>query len=431
VQKTGENSLDELEAATLMETDPERDIAVSLLTGGGDRPYAFGLATELMSKGVALDIIGSDELDSPEFHGKPGVNFLNLRGSQSSGARFLTKIKRVFVYYARLMRYAAAAKPGIFHILWNNKFELFDRTLLILYYRIFGKRIVLTVHNVNAKRRDGAETWLNRLTLSLQYRQADHIFVHTEEMKRELDDEFGIDATRVSVIPFGINNDIPNTSLTPAEAKERLGIRKHEKVILFFGNILPYKGLEYLVTSFQQIAGLEGEYRLIIAGRVTRCEDYWAGIRERIDQHVEQGRVLLRAEFIPDEETELYFKAADVLVLPYKRIYQSGVLFLAYGFGLPVLAADVGSLKDDIIEGKTGFLFRPEDPVDLAKTITRYFQSELFANLSTHRRHIRDYVMQQHSWDIAGRATMRVYSGLQKEHCSGEVRKATAMGKVL
>ena len=83
--------------------------------------------------------------------------------------------------------------------------------------------------------------------------------------------------------------------------------------------------------------------------------------------------MLLRAEYIPDEETELYFKAADVLVLPYRHIYQSGVLFLGYSFGLPVLAADVGTLKDEIIEGKTGFVFRPEDPVDLASAIERYF----------------------------------------------------------
>ena len=128
--------------------------------------------------------------------------------------------------------------------------------------------------------------------------------------------------------------------------------------------------------------------------------------------------MLLRANFIPDEETELYFKAADVLVLPYRRIDQSGVIFLGYGFGVPVLAADVGSLKDDIVEGKTGFLFRPEDPIDLAKTIVRYFESKLFANLSTRRQDIRDYVKRQHSWDIAGRATMGVYRSLQESTVS-------------
>ena len=135
-------------------------------------------------KGAALDLIGSDELDCPEFRGKPGVNFLNLRGNQRPDASFVRKVSRVSMYYAKLIRYAATAKPRIFHILWNNKFELFDRTLLMLYYRLLGKRIVLTAHNVNAGRRDSNDTRLNRLTLRIQYRLADHIFVHTEKMKQ-------------------------------------------------------------------------------------------------------------------------------------------------------------------------------------------------------------------------------------------------------
>ena len=87
-----------------------------------------------------------------------------------------------------------------------------------------------------------------------------------------------------------------------------------------------------------------------------------------------------RIEYIPDEETELFFKAADVLILPYTHVFQSGVLFLGYSFGLPAIAADVGNLKEEIIEGETGFVFKPQDSSDLAKTI-RYFNSELFRNL--------------------------------------------------
>src|SRR5580704_4327466 len=114
-------------------------IAVSLLTGGGDRPYVFGLATELISKGATVDLIGSDELDLPEFHGKLRLNFLNLRGNQRRDAGLLEKVARIFKYYAKLIHYAATAKPRIFHILWNNKFEIFDRTLLMLFYRLMGK----------------------------------------------------------------------------------------------------------------------------------------------------------------------------------------------------------------------------------------------------------------------------------------------------
>jgi glycosyltransferase involved in cell wall biosynthesis len=385
---------------------------VALLTGGGDKPYVFGLTSALTSRGTALDLIGSNELDGSEFRRQPGVNFLNLRGDQRPDVSFPRKLFRVLMYYARLIRYAATAEPRIFHILWNNKFEALDRTLLMLYYKFLRKKIVLTVHNVNAGKRDSNDTRLNRLTLRIQYRLADHHFVHTEKMKRELIEEFGVPGDRVTVIPFGINNAVPNTRLTTGDARQRLGIRKGERTILFFGRIRPSKGLEDLVAAFQKLLARRDDYRLIIAGSPERYERYWGTIREAFREDGETGRVLLRAGFIPDDETELYFKAADVLVLPYKHIYQSGVLFLAHSFGLPVLASDVGSLKDDIVEGKTGFVFSPEDPVDLARTIERYFASDLFADLDSRRQEIRDYATEGHSWDLVGQVTRDVYTRL-------------------
>lgn len=400
-----------------MTTSPaSHQIAVALLTGGGDRPYAFGLATELVAKEVALDLIGSDDLNCPDLQGRAGVKFLNLRGSQRPDVGFASKVIRLSLYYAKLIRYAATAKAKIFHILWNNKFEFFDRTLLMLYYFILGKKTVLTVHNVNAEKRDSRDTLFNRLTLRIQYKLANHIFVHTEKMKSELADEYGVPGAKITVIPFGINNAAPNTRLLPGAARRRLGILGHEKVILFFGNIAPYKGLEYLINAFQQVSARDQNYRLIIGGRPKNCETYWKAIQNSIQQDLHRGRVVLRAEFIPDDETEVYFKAADVLVLPYKHIYQSGVLFLGYSFGLPVLAADVGSLREEIIEGKTGFVFRPEDPNDLARAIDRYFESDLFANLHRRRKEIRDYATGRHSWDLVGHATLRVYEGLLRMH---------------
>jgi D-inositol-3-phosphate glycosyltransferase len=390
----------------------DHKIAIALLTGGADRPYAFGLATELMSKGAVLDLIGSDELDDPAFHGKPGVTFLNLRRSQRTDASFLRKIFRVLMYYARLIRYASTAYPKVFHILWNNKFALFDRTALMLYYRLLGKKIVLTVHNVNADRRDSKDTQLNRLTLRIQYRLTHHIFVHTEKMELELIKEFGVQRERVTVIPFGINNAVPNTHLTPARAKQRLGIRGDKKTLLFFGNIKPYKGLECLITTFQQLLPEREDYRLIIAGRPDSREEYWRTIRETIGDDVRETKIILKADFIPDDETEVYFKAGDLLVLPYRHIYQSGVLLLGYSFGLPVVAADVGCLKDEIVEGKTGYVFKPEDPADLARAIKQYFASDLYADLSSRRQEIRDYAAKRHSWATVGQITTCVYATL-------------------
>jgi len=118
----------------------------------------------------------------------------------------------------------------------------------------------------------------------------------------------------------------------------------------------------------------------------------------------------------------VYFKAADLLMLPYTHIYQSGVLFLGYSFGLPVVATDVGALREEIIEGRTGFICRPEDSVDLARAIETYFSSDLYKDLNNRRQEIRKYALERHSWDVVGQLTGNVYAkllgdGLLSERC--------------
>jgi glycosyltransferase involved in cell wall biosynthesis len=336
-----------------------------------------------------------------------------MRGSQRQNISLAKKAWNLLSYYARLMRYAANAKPKIFHILWNNKFEYFDRTLLMLYYKLQGKKIVFTAHNVNQARRDSNDSLLNRLTLRIQYGLVDHIFVHTQKMKSELLQDFGVRDRAVTVIPFGINNSLPDTDLTPAQAKQRLGLGDGEKAILFMGRIRPYKGLEFLLGAFQLLKSSCADYRLIIAGEQKKgSEDYADEIRRTIDREFDPGEVILRTQFIPDEEMEHYLKAADVLVLPYKEIFQSGALFLGYSFGLPVVATDVGSFREDIIEGKTGFLCRSADSADLAKTLETYFESDLYRDLPRRRPEIREYAHAQYSWDSVGELTRRAYAGL-------------------
>lgn len=382
---------------------------VALLTGGGDRPYALGLAFSLIAEGVPFDFVGSDELSCPDLERAPMVRVLNLRGDVSSGASYWSKVIRIAVYYLRLLRYAAGSDAGVFHILWNNKFEFFDRTMLQLYYRLLGKRIVHTVHNVNIRKRDGNDSALNRWSLWLQYRMAHHLFVHTERMKQELVEDFGVAPCKVTRIPFGINDTLPRTSMGRDEARARLGLESSDRAMLFFGNIAPYKGLEYLIEALALSRREIPECRLIIAGRKKGAEGYWAKIERRMDELGIRDRVTPRIEFIPDAEAEVYFKATDVLVLPYVHVFQSGVLFLGYAFGVSVIATDVGSLREDIIDGETGLVCRPRDADDLARAIKEYFGSEMFLSPAARADRIRQFAEDRYSWDKVGAACKAVY----------------------
>lgn len=385
---------------------------VGLLTGGDDKSYAVGLTMALVAENVAVDFIGSDAVDSPELHRTEFVNFLNLRGDQREDVSLQEKVRRIVKYYWRLLKYGALGQPLIFHILWNNKFELLDRIGLMLHYRLMGRKVVLTAHNVNAAKRDSRDSCLNRISLRIQYALARHIFVHTDRMKSELMTDFGVSPRKVTVIPFGINNAFPSSGMTSSEAKERLGL-SGEKTVLFFGQIAPYKGLEYLVGAMAELATGGAACHLMIAGKVKRgCTQYWDAIQAEIIRTGLKPRVSKSIHFIRDEDVELYFKAADVLIIPYVHIFQSGVPFLGYSFGLPVIAADVGSLKDDIVEGQTGFICRARDSADLAATIRRYFDSELYRDLARQRSAIREYANDRYSWSKVATMTTAVYSKL-------------------
>lgn len=390
------------------------DLEVALLTGGWDRPYVFGLTTALAKDGIAVDLIAGDDLAAEDFPDATALTVFRFKKTQKPGTGLAARVLRVLSYYLRLVGYAWNARPEIFHIIWNNGYDTFDRIVLMLYYRMLGKRVVLTAHNVNAGRRDASDTLLNRLTLRFQYHVSEHIFVHTERMKQELIEGFGTRPDAVTVIPFGINNSVPDTALTRAEARARLGIAPEEKALLFFGNIAPYKGLEYLVSAFQQVAAKSSNYRLIVAGRwkSERPDAYRERIQAAIGNDPTGRGMLLKFEYIPDAETEIYFKAADALVLPYTDIFQSGVLFLGYSFGLPALVADVGSLKNDVVEGETGFVFAPRNAADLARSIEQYFASELFHDLEARRSAIIAHTRATHSWDVVADVTRKVYLGL-------------------
>lgn len=398
-----------------MTNQKESGALISLLTGGRDRHYTLGFASALADNGQKLDFIGSDDLESEELRNSPRINVLNLRGEQSADAGLLKKVLRVLAYYVRLIRYAATTRTKIFHILWNNKIEFFDRTVLMAFYKIRGKKITLTAHNVNAGIRDGYDSFLNRLTLKFQYRLCERIFVHTNKMKAELVGEFNVPAGKIVLIPYGWNNMVPFTALTGPDARRRLGFSARDKVVLFYGHIAPYKGVEYLIEAFDKIAKEDPSVRLIIAGRPRGPEGYWTQLAASIAASGHSNRITQKIEFISEPDTEFYFKAADVLVLPYVYIFQSGVLFLAYSYGLPAIATDVGSLKEEVLVGQTGFICEPGNAMALAHCIQKYFQSDLYRNLEKRRPEIQDFVKEKHSWNQIANIIITAYSQIVRE----------------
>lgn len=152
------------------------------------------------------------------------------------------------------------------------------------------------------------------------------------------------------------------------EARRWLGIPPDKKLLLFFGFIRKYKGLDLLLQACKDLA--DKDILLVVAGEFYEDEAVYQAL---IDSLGIRDRVILKNDFIPNEEVKYYFSAADVVVQPYRNATQSGVTPLAYHFEKPMIVTNVGALPDYVPNGRTGIVTEPE-PAAIARAIEEFFR---------------------------------------------------------
>jgi glycosyltransferase involved in cell wall biosynthesis len=386
-------------------------VTVVLLTGGKDAHYVRGLVRQLVQQDIRLVVVGSSDMADVAGIDTGQVEFRDLIGDGDPDVPLSSKVVRLLRYYVRLVRFSARADATLFHILWFRKFPKLERVILSLYLKLLRKQLLFTAHNVDDDVRDGKPTVIGTLSLRLFYTIVDHIFVHTARSQAELVDRFHVPLQKVTILPFGTNDVVPVLDISRSDARQKLAMDKDRRVLLFFGNLAPYKGVEDLVGALGRLVAADPDLVLIVCGRPKdkSCAPYWSYVERLISDLGVTAHVRKEIRYVTDHEAALFFKAADVSILPYRRIYQSGVLALSYAQGLPVIVPDIGSMKDDVVQGETGFVFRTGDVDDLAKAIRSYFTSSLFAELDTRTQMIQKYGTERFSWPKNAELTVGVY----------------------
>jgi glycosyltransferase involved in cell wall biosynthesis len=255
----------------------------------------------------------------------------------------------------------------IFHW-WTPFFTPVYFTISFLSRYLTNTKILMICHNVMPHEKKKIDKILTKMV----YRNVDFFIVHSEEDLRNLRTLMpNAEAKRThhptyEFFKTGNKNDLH------LHSKEELNLNLNlkNKTILFFGFIREYKGLSYLIEAMPKVLEKQ-KVDLLIVG------EFWDDKEKYTDQIKQLGiekYVRIIDRYVPNEEVNLYFSIADVVVLPYISATQSGIIQIAFGFDKPVITTNVGGLPDVVKNGETGFIVPAGDANALSKAIVSYFE---------------------------------------------------------
>lgn len=339
----------------------EQPVSVAIIepVGGhvGFDRLDFGLARGLAVHGVQVSLYTSEETEvtGPE----PFQVKRYFRGIFGNGHKLLRALRFCRGLLHSLMTACFNGEKIVhFHFFHAS----FQEWLCVAAARFFRRKILISSHDVESF--TGTDS--NRIA-RIVYRHADGIIAHNKFIEHELCTKLGISPDRIDVIPLGnFMNDIQD-DISTEEARAKLGLMPAAPVLLFFGQIKTVKGLALLLNALPAIVESFPDLVLIIAGKVWK--DDFSKYQKIIDSLDLSPNVLCHIRFIPNEEVSTYFKAADLVVLPYEKIYQSAVLLMAMSLGRPVLVSDLEGMTETVKDGYNGFVFRCGDGEHLASRI--------------------------------------------------------------
>jgi glycosyltransferase involved in cell wall biosynthesis len=218
----------------------------------------------------------------------------------------------------------------------------------------------------------------DKLLTRFAFRFIDSYVVQSRAVERDLR-QWKTDPL-LSYLPHPVY-EIFGAETTRAAARARLraidpamDLADDERVLLFFGYVRDYKGLDVILDAMPAILA-SMPVRLLVVGEFYNNEQRY---RDQVARLGIGDAVVFHSDYVPNEEVGVYFSAADVLTLPYKSATQSGIIQIAYNFHRPVIATDVGGLGEVIVHGRTGAIVPPGRPDAIAAAVIDFFTHARF-----------------------------------------------------
>lgn len=364
---------------------------------GGMDYYDFGLCGGLAEAGVEVTLYTCDET-SP---GEPSAYAVALpyRGIYGKAPAWLRGLRYVAgsvraLADARLRRRARIAHFHFFHV---GPLELFNVTVAGL----LGLKVVVTAHDVQSFVERLSVPWM----VERAYRAADRVIAQSKVSEKEIKAVLRGSAEKLDVIPHGNYLHAVGDAPSREEARADLGLRAGGRVLLFFGQIKEVKGLDVLLRAMPGVIGAYPDATLVIAGK--EWKDDFARYERMMGELGIRDSCVAHVRYIPDAEVSRYYAAADAVVLPYRRIYQSGVLLMAMSYAKPVVVSDVAGMTEVVSDGDNGYVFGSGDARSLADKLVEAL-SDVEGLRRTGQRGLA-YVRENHDWERIGRRTAASY----------------------
>ena len=255
--------------------------------------------------------------------------------------------------------------PGdVLHVNWWTYFLAPVVLTLLSAAKLRPRPVMMTVHNVLGHESNPIDRLLTRLVFCF----ADHFIVHTRENRRQLIEVFGVPARRIAVVPYGPLDFYNDAHVSRGDARRRLDLADDERVLLHFGYIRDYKGLDVLLRALPQVADAVPNVKLVVAGTCWKGRSGWRKYQDIIDELDLAGRVKPDIGYVPSSMVKTYFSAADLVVLPYLHFEaQSGPGNIALAFGTPMVVTATGGLPDLVRDADA--VVPPGDADALARAI--------------------------------------------------------------
>ncbi len=394
---------------------------------GGMIHYAYQLCMALSKAGAQVTLVTSHEYEMENFpHDFVVKKQMKLWSPTEStqtgttsgwvgsaarklyrGTRRAIRGIRLVVEWIRLVNYLIKARPDIIQF---GKIEFPFEAIFLGILKRNGLILSQICHEFELREQGNnlLVTFSNRLYRWV-YDTFSIIFFHGENNRQRFLSLFNAPANRLYIIPHGNEQlflSAQSEKITGLQMRQRYGINVDAPVILFFGNLTPSKGLPDLLKGFSQVYAKEDRARLIVVGKPSKFIDINA-LAQLADKLGISEATIFDACYLPIEEVAPLMDMATVVVYPYLNSTQSGALQVAYAFGKPVIATNVGGLPEAVENGKSGILIPPASPDELARAIMKFIENPtLVTEMGTYAKHLSNT---RFSWDSIAHGILTIY----------------------